>query len=171
MLLIEPSHPIGVNAIVGMSRGRPSSNLRFIVLRPTTMDTISPEQRSAHMSRIRSKDTKPEMAVRRLLHGLGYRYVLHDTGLPGRPDLVFPSRHKVVFVHGCFWHGHVCSVGATPKSNVAYWAAKIEGNKRRDGKSCRALRRLGWKVLTVRECATASGSLPALERRLVAFLD
>lgn len=149
---------------------RPTADLGFIDLRLTTMDTISQEDRSALMSRIRSKDTKPEMVVRRLLHCLGYRYVLHDKRLPGKPDLVFPVRRKVVFIHGCFWHGHACSVGATPKSNIAYWTAKIDGNRRRDGKSCRALRRLGWRVLTVRECATEPGRLPALERRLVAFL-
>ena len=134
-------------------------------------DKLTPQDRSALMSRIRSRDTKPEMAVRRLLHGLGYRYVLHDARLPGKPDLVFPSRRKVVFVHGCFWHGHDCGRGFRPANNAEFWAAKIDGNRARDRRHVRAIRAEGWKVLTVWECAVRSQRMAALERRLVGFLE
>ena len=123
------------------------------------------------MRRIRSKDTQPEMLVRRLLHGLGYRYLLHDTRLPGRPDLVFPSRRKVVFVHGCFWHGHSCGRGFRPKANSAFWAAKIDGNASRHRRQIRAITQLGWRSLTVWECAVKPTRIPVLQRRLVAFLE
>lgn len=123
------------------------------------------------MARIRSKDTKPEMAVRRMLHALGYRYVLHDRRLPGSPDLVFPARHKAVFVHGCFWHGHDCGRGFRPKTNAAFWATKIEGNIARNLRQAVALRSLGWRTLVVWECAIRPDLLRALERRLVRFLD
>jgi DNA mismatch endonuclease (patch repair protein) len=135
------------------------------------MDTISTAQRSALMSRIRSKDTKPELVVRRMLHRLGYRYVLHDKRLPGRPDLVFPSRHAVIVVDGCFWHGHDCTLGSKPKSNSEYWATKIQGNKARDARHRKAMRKLGWRVLVVWECATREADLTRLERRLVKFLE
>ena len=134
-------------------------------------DRMTALERSALMGRIRSKDTGPEMTVRRLLHGLGYRYVLHDGRLPGRPDLVFPARGKVVFVHGCFWHGHSCGRGFRPKRNGEFWGAKIDNNKARDRRQVRALRTLGWKVLTVWECATTPSRLGALERSLTAFLE
>lgn len=123
------------------------------------------------MSRIKSKNTQPEMAVRRLLHGLGYRYVLHDKRLPGKPDLVFPARRKVVFVHGCFWHGHSCARGFRPSNNSAFWAAKIDGNIARDRRSTLALRAQGWRVITVWECAIHPVQTAALQRRLVAFLE
>ncbi len=134
-------------------------------------DRLSAQQRSALMSRIRSKHTQPELVVRRLVHVLGYRYVLHDARLPGTPDLVFPARRKVIFVHGCFWHGHRCSRGFRPTSNAPYWAAKIERNRQRDREANRALRRLGWDVLVVFECALKPRRLPILLTRLVAFLD
>lgn len=133
-------------------------------------DTLSRAQRSALMSRIKSQDTKPEMAVRRLLHGLGYRYVLHDRRLPGRPDLVFPGRRKVIFVHGCFWHAHGCSIASTPRSNKTYWSGKIGGNVRRDATTVRKLRRLGWGVAIVWECDTKSSDLSRLASRLARFL-
>lgn len=133
---------------------------------------IPPEQRSALMSRIRSKNTAPEMLVRRMLHRLGYRYVLNDRRLPGRPDLVFPSRKKAIQVHGCFWHGHDCSRGFKPKSNSEFWAAKIETNRARDARNLIALRELGWDTLVVWECEMRLGGENAeLERRLIAFLD
>jgi DNA mismatch endonuclease, patch repair protein len=135
------------------------------------MDRISPERRSALMSRIRSKDTVPELTVRRLLHGLGYRYVLHDRRLPGRPDLVFPSRRKIVMVNGCFWHGHACPRGFRPTSNAAFWVDKIEANQRRDRKHQRALRALGWDLFVVWECDTRSANLGRLQARLEAFLN
>lgn len=134
-------------------------------------DKLTPEGRSELMSRIRSKDTEPEMTVRRLLHGLGYRYVLHDRRLPGTPDLVFPSRRKVVFVHGCFWHGHDCGRGFKPATNAEFWAAKIDGNMARDRRHVRAISAQGWKVFTVWECAVGKDRLAALERRLVKFLE
>lgn len=134
-------------------------------------DTISIERRSALMSRIKSKDTKPEMAVRRLLHSLGYRYVLHDKQLPGRPDLVFPSRGKVIFIHGCFWHGHDCGRGFRPATNADFWDKKIDGNKSRDRRCVRALRTLDWKVLIVFECATHLQKIDLLQQHLVRFLE
>jgi DNA mismatch endonuclease, patch repair protein len=134
------------------------------------MDRISPDSRSALMSRIRSKDTAPELIVRRLLHGLGYRYVLHDRRLPGKPDLVFPSRKKIVLINGCFWHGHACPRGFRPTSNAAFWAKKIDGNRRRDRRTRRALRALGWDVLVVWECHTRPTRLGRLRRRLESFL-
>ena len=135
------------------------------------MDRISHDRRSALMSRIRSKDTKPELVVRRLLHGLGYRYLLHDRRLPGTPDLVFPSRKKVVMVHGCFWHGHSCPRGFRPSSNVAFWAKKIDGNKRRDQKHLCSLQALGWDVLVVWECDTHPAKLDQLRHQLESFLN
>lgn len=134
------------------------------------MDKLTPQARSEFMARIRSKDTKPEMVVRRMLHSLGYRYVLHDKRLPGRPDLVFPSRKKVVFVHGCFWHGHSCSLASKPKTNSTYWSAKIGGNKRRDEMNADALHRAGWSALDVWECWTMEKDLHPLQARLIAFL-
>lgn len=134
-------------------------------------DSISRRRRSELMSRIRSKDTQPELAVRRLLHALGYRYVLHDRRLPGKPDLVFPSRGKVIFVHGCFWHGHTCAKASKPKSNAAYWSAKIAGNKARHRRQSRALRALGWRVLIVFECAAQPSRIDRLAPRLLRFLE
>lgn len=133
-------------------------------------DVLSPEQRRYNMSRIRGKDSKPEMVVRRLVHGLGYRYRLHHRDLPGCPDLVFTSRRKVIFVHGCFWHRHRCRYGRPmPATRRRFWQAKLEGNKARDAKNRRALRRCGWRVLVVWECQTKD--LEKLADRLVAFLE
>lgn len=116
------------------------------------MDKLTPEQRSALMRRIRSKDTKPELAVRKLLHGLGYRFRLHRRDLPGRPDIVLPRHKKIILVHGCFWHGHACRLANEPKSNQGYWSAKIERNRSRDARSREALESLGWKTLELWEC-------------------
>ncbi|MDO3507186.1 very short patch repair endonuclease [Ralstonia pseudosolanacearum] len=117
------------------------------------MDRLTPDRRSRLMSRIRSKDTKPEVEVRSTLHRMGYRYVLHRRGLPGTPDLVFPARRKVLFVHGCYWHGHTCKYGkAQSKSNVEFWQKKIDANRRRDRRNTRKLRAAGWSVATVWEC-------------------
>ena len=132
---------------------------------------MSAEHRSALMARIRSVDTQPEMVVRRLLHGLGYRYILHDKRLPGKPDLVFPSRNAVVQVHGCFWHGHSCSLASKPKSNSLFWTSKIQGNRQRDTRNEKSLHQLGWRIVTVWECETRAKSLKHLERRLTRFLD
>jgi DNA mismatch endonuclease (patch repair protein) len=120
------------------------------------------------MAAVKSKDTVPEMIVRRLIHALGYRYRLHVRNLPGTPDLVFSSRRKVVLVSGCFWHGHTCGRCRLPASHREYWIGKIERNKRRDRKSRRALRHLGWQVLTVWECQLRD--LADLKRRVRIFL-
>lgn len=107
------------------------------------------------MQAVKSKDTAPEMAVRRTAFAMGYRYRLHGKNLPGKPDLVFASRHKVILVHGCFWHGHDCRRGArTPKENRDYWQAKIARNRARDGATRAALAEAGWEVLTIWECET-----------------
>ena len=133
------------------------------------MDTLTPEERSRVMARVRSKDTRPELAVRRLLHGLGYRYRLHRRDLPGCPDLVFPSRRKLIFVHGCFWHRHNCKLGRrTPKSRVGFWTAKFEGNRSRDRRNRAKLRRRDWAVLMVWECQLRD--LAKLTTRLTEFL-
>jgi DNA mismatch endonuclease, patch repair protein len=113
----------------------------------------SPKLRRRTMQAVKSKDTGPEMTVRRLLHARGFRYRLHRKDLPGCPDLVFPSRRKVIFVHGCFWHGHDCARGArVPKTNVEYWTAKIGRNRSRDATAVKQLRRDGWGVLVLWEC-------------------
>jgi DNA mismatch endonuclease (patch repair protein) len=136
------------------------------------MDILSPEARSAMMSRIRGKDTAPELTVRRMLFALGYRYRLHVRSLPGRPDLVFPARRKVIFVHGCFWHGHSCLGGKLPGTRTRFWAEKIDGNKRRDRRNRAALQRLGWESLVVWECSLRRvKSLEPVNARMVRFLD
>jgi DNA mismatch endonuclease (patch repair protein) len=116
-------------------------------------DTLSALERSRLMSRIHSKDTQPEMIVRRIAHKDGYRYRLHVGDLPGKPDLVFPSRRKVIFVHGCFWHGHEgCKRGRQPQSNQKFWLAKLQENKLRDMSTLEQLTILGWKVLIIWGC-------------------
>lgn len=120
------------------------------------------------MSRIKGRDTAPELAVRRLVHGLGYRYRLHVAGLPGRPDLVFASRRAVIFVHGCFWHQHDCPRGTRPRSNRTFWTSKLDRNRERDEAAIRTLRSLGWRVLVVWECQTRWKS--KLTRRVTRFL-
>ena len=105
------------------------------------------------MRRVRSKDTRPEIVVRKFLYSLGYRYRLHRKDLPGTPDIVFPNRKKIIFVHGCFWHGHRCKRGARhPKSNVGYWKLKISRNVKRDESAIRKLKASGWDVLVLWEC-------------------
>lgn len=122
------------------------------------------------MALVRSKNTKPEMAVRRLVHGMGYGYRLHRRDLPGKPDLVFAGRHAVVFVHGCFWHRHEdCSAARLPKSREDFWVAKLEANRERDARNVDALSSAGWRVMVVWECETKDG--PALAARLHRFLE
>jgi DNA mismatch endonuclease (patch repair protein) len=112
---------------------------------------------------------KPEMVVRRAVHALGYRYRLHRHDLPGRPDMVFVARKKIIFVHGCFWHQHAdCRTAHVPKSNLRYWAAKLARNVKRDARNLANLRRDGWKVLVIWECATKD--LGNLQRQLRNFL-
>ena len=135
-------------------------------------DQFTARKRSVLMQAIRGKDTRPEYAVRSLMHRLGYRYRLHVRKLPGCPDLVFPSRRKVIFVHGCFWHRHHCRKGrSTPKTRARFWKEKLESNKDRDAKHRRKLRRLGWSVLTVWECQTATKKTERLSERIRRFLD
>ncbi|MBB6134610.1 DNA mismatch endonuclease (patch repair protein) [Massilia aurea] len=117
------------------------------------MDKLTPAHRSWLMGRVKSKNTSPEMAVRRLVFSMGFRYRLHVKSLPGSPDLVFAGRKKVVFVNGCFWHGHdSCKYGRLPKNNTDFWAAKITRNRERDTENINALERLGWNVHTVWQC-------------------
>ena len=133
------------------------------------MDTRTPEQRRRIMQAVKSKNTGPELTVRRLLHGMGYRYRLHRKDLPGKPDIVFVSRRKAIFVHGCFWHGHGCSKGRLPKSRLDYWQPKIAGNVARDRMKIDRLRSSGWDVLVVWQCEIAD--LDATAARLQNFVD
>jgi len=115
-------------------------------------DTFSKAERSRIMAAVKSKDTTPELAVRQLVHRLGYRYRLHVRSLPGTPDMVFPSRRKIIDVSGCFWHMHGCGRCRIPKSRRGYWVRKLERNRGRDRRTRRKLRREGWRVLVVWEC-------------------
>ena len=131
-------------------------------------DVHSTEQRIGNMAAIKGKNTKPEMIVRRLLHRMGYRYVLHSAKLPGHPDLVFPSRRKVIFVHGCYWHMHECRWGSVvPATRTEFWQTKRAGNVQRDRRNEIALIDQGWGVLCVWECETKA---PELGQRLAEFL-
>lgn len=123
------------------------------------------------MARVRGKNTRPEMIVRRLAHALGYRYRLHKKELPGQPDLVFASRHKAIFVHGCFWHRHAdsaCRLARLPKSHQDFWVAKLEANAARDIKNQEKLREMGWDVLVIWECELKGRA--SLQYRLESFL-
>ncbi len=136
------------------------------------MDTLSKAQRSERMSRVRGKDTKPELLVRKLVHGMGYRYRLHRRDLPGTPDLVFPGRKKVIFVHGCFWHRHpdpACKLARLPKSRLEFWLPKLESNRARDIENTARLEELGWETMTIWECQL--GDREALEARVREFLE
>lgn len=136
------------------------------------MDTLTPAQRSERMARVRGKGSKAELLVRSLVHRLGYRYRLHGAKLPGRPDLVFPSRRKVIFVHGCFWHRHPdpdCKLARMPKSRQEFWVPKLEGNRARDLRQIAELEALGWSVLEIWECQLRDTSF--LENEIRTFLD
>ena len=136
------------------------------------VDTLTKQERSDLMSRIRSKDTKPELIVRRLVYSMGYRYRLHRRDLPGTPDLVFSGRKKAIFVHGCYWHYHkdpACRLARLPKSRLDFWKPKLEGNRRRDSKNCGKLRDLGWDVLVVWECEIENQQY--IEKVLRTFLE
>lgn len=123
------------------------------------VDTLTPKQRSERMSRIRGRDTKPELKLRRALHATGLRYRLNAADLPGKPDLVFPRWSAVVFVHGCFWHQHGgCRIANVPKSNTEFWLGKFAVNTRRDARNTRELRALGWRVMVVWECQLSTGA-------------
>jgi DNA mismatch endonuclease (patch repair protein) len=133
------------------------------------IDTRSPQKRSKIMSAVRTKNTGPEVALRRMLHRAGYRYRLHAEDLPGRPDLVFRAKRKVIFVHGCFWHGHRCPKGRLPKSRLDYWGPKISGNKQRDATALKRLHLIGWKYAVVWQCELKRPEHLLL--RLFQFLD
>jgi DNA mismatch endonuclease (patch repair protein) len=133
------------------------------------MDKLTPERRSENMRRIRSKGTGPEMIVRRLVHGMGFRYRLHVASLPGRPDLVFPRLAKIVEVRGCFWHQHSGCIDAhVPETRADYWKPKLEGNRRRDKRNAAQIRAMGWRLCKVWECETKHTD--KLARKLRRFL-
>jgi len=147
-----------------MPKGRYSKGVNGII-----NGAVDP-RRSALMARVRQKGSKPELVVRRLVRGLGYRFRLHERGLPGTPDLVFPRRRKAVFVHGCFWHRHRgCPRTTSPKTREAYWSQKFRENSRRDRIKERQLRALNWEVMVVWECETFDAD--RLSKRLKAFLS
>lgn len=134
------------------------------------MDRVSADRRSANMRAVRARDTKPEMIVRRAVHGLGYRYRLHQRRLPGSPDLVFARLKLALFVHGCFWHSHPgCPKASMPTSNAEFWRAKLARNRERDETSMEALETAGWRTDVLWECEIADG--PALQQRLLDIFD
>jgi DNA mismatch endonuclease (patch repair protein) len=134
------------------------------------VDTLTAIERSERMGRVRCKDTKPELIVRRLVHSLGFRYRLHDGKLPGKPDLVFSGRRKVIFVHGCFWHRHGarCPLTRLPKSKLDFWRPKLEQNRRRDKRNSRSLKAAGWGILIVWECELRNRE--SIKARIMKFL-
>ncbi|MCF7822114.1 MAG: very short patch repair endonuclease [Mariprofundaceae bacterium] len=131
-------------------------------------DTLSPKRRSEIMSRIRGKNTKPELIVRKLVWSMGYRYRLYDKSLPGTPDLVFKRKKKVIFVHGCFWHSHGCSKGNAPKSNLDFWKPKLKATRKRDKKNIQMLRKDGWDILVLWQCELKD--INSLSNRINVFL-
>jgi DNA mismatch endonuclease, patch repair protein len=134
------------------------------------MDRVDPATRKRVMAAVKSKDTAPELKLRRWLHAIGYRYRLHVRELPGRPDLVFPARRKVIFVHGCFWHRHGgCARAAMPATRQAFWVEKLTANVKRDARQVLELRALGWDVLIVWECQVRQ--LNTLANKVVRFLE
>lgn len=133
-------------------------------------DVLTAEQRRLNMSRIRGRDTVPEMTVRRLVYGMGYRYRLYAKDLPGKPDIVFRPRRKVIFVHGCFWHMHRCKQGRVkPKTRAEFWEAKRRGNVERDRRNRRRLRAMGWCVLEVWQCQLRD--MDRVADRIIEFLE
>ncbi len=131
-------------------------------------DKLTMERRSANMAQIKDRDTKPEMVVRRMVHGMGYRYRLHRKDLPGKPDLVFGPRKKVIFVHGCFWHQHTCREGRIPGTRQEYWEPKLHRNVERDAENSNRLKAMGWEVLVIWECEIYDSH--SLGKRLNGFL-
>jgi DNA mismatch endonuclease (patch repair protein) len=136
------------------------------------MDTLTPEQRSERMGRVKGKGSAAEQHIRSLVHRMGYRFRLHGAKLPGKPDLVFPARRKVIFVHGCFWHRHPdpnCRLARLPKSRQDFWIPKLEGNRARDLRVEAALADLGWGVLTIWECKMRDEA--SIRNEIGTFLD
>jgi len=133
-------------------------------------DTMSKAERSRRMAMVRGKNMKPEVAVRKLVHGLGYRYRLHKKDLPGTPDMVFKSKKKVIFVHGCFWHRHDnCKLARLPKSRLDFWKTKLEGNKKRDEENQKRLNEMGWEYLVIWECEVKDKQ--NMRDKIQSFLD
>lgn len=133
-------------------------------------DVLTKEQRHRNMSNIRSRNTKPELIVRSLVHRLGYRFRLHRRDLPGKPDLVFVARRKIIFIHGCFWHMHDCKYGnVVPATNTEFWQTKRRSNVDRDKRSVAALKKDAWQILTIWECETKKPEL--LIKRIIEFLE
>ncbi|SRR5579883_306759 len=130
---------------------------------------IEPSVRSRMMAAVRSKNTQPELIVRRMTHAMGFRYRLHDPSLPGKPDMTFPAKRKVIFVHGCFWHLHGCAGSHLPRTNSKYWSPKLQRNKARDEEHTRALRAAGWKCLVIWECELRQ--IGRVHRRIASFLS
>lgn len=133
-------------------------------------DKFSSNERSAVMAKVKGKNTKPEIALRKELFSLGLRYRLHSKILPGKPDIIFPKYESIIFVHGCFWHSHGCRKNLTPQSNVEYWTKKISNNLRRDRKNIFLLKKMGWKVLVVWECTLTPKKLPQTLKRVFNWL-
>jgi DNA mismatch endonuclease (patch repair protein) len=136
------------------------------------MDTLTPDERSARMARVKGKNTSAEMTVRRLVHRMGYRYRLHCAKLPGRPDLVFAGRRKAIFVHGCFWHRHPdpdCKLARLPKTRQDFWIPKLEGNRARDLRKLGEFEALGWSALILWECELKNEAF--LENEIRTFLN
>ena len=135
------------------------------------MDKISPERRRINMQRIQSKDTLPELIVRKMIFAKGYRYRIHDKTLPGKPDIVFRKSKKAIFVNGCFWHHHDCKEFHVPKTNENFWLSKIGSNVKRDEDNVAKLNALGWDVLVIWECELSSKSLFIIEQKITNFLE
>ena len=133
-------------------------------------DVFDDDKRSWIMGRVKGKDTKPELLVRSLVHRMGFRFRLHRTDLPGKPDIVLPRHRKIIFINGCFWHGHKnCPRSKRPETNLDFWNAKIEGNIKRDTRIRRQLSKSGWKVCTVWECETRKSDI--LQKKVKRFLN
>ncbi len=158
--LLQSSAGLLLNSLLAVGRRKARLNMA---------DVLTPQQRSFNMSRIRNRDTRPELIVRSIVHGMGYRYRLHKKDLPGKPDLVLVRHRKIIDVHGCFFHMHRCRYGSVvPATNVDFWKTKRLSNVERDRRNLRTLRRDGWQVIIVWECETKNPS--SLQKRLQTFL-
>ena len=134
-------------------------------------DIFDKKKRSEIMSKISGKNTKPELIIRKALFAEGYRYRLHRKDLPGNPDMVFPSRKKVIFINGCFWHGHNCKKAALPTTHREFWEKKLNGNKERDKRNLAKLKAMGWKSLVIWQCQIKKNTLETQIDKIKAFLD
>lgn len=156
---------VGGNEALG--RSSECADARTWLETPGMVDNLSREQRQKNMRAIRSRDTAPELEVRRQLHRLGFRFRTHDSKLPGTPDIILPRYKTAIFVHGCFWHGHWCTRGVTPKTRPTYWVPKLATTQKRDAGRVALLRTLGWKVITIWECEIMAGSIRSRFRPLL----